>query len=348
MSRPLRVNIADGWYHVMHRGIERRRIFSDDRDRAHFVELLSELPERFRFRIHAFVEMHNHYHAIVQTPDANLSEGMQWLHLGYATWFNIRHDRVGPLFQGRFKSVPIENGAWAYELSVYVHLNPLHIAEFRLSKREKQAEGLGWREPTREEVTSRLQRLRSYAWSSYRAYGNYCGRPRWLHAESLLEQTGERAGLDQARAYRERVKQRLTKGVEESALERLRDGIAVGSEAFRSRIKELAGDVSREVTGKCDLRRRVVFREVVRCVEQVRGEDFQTFCKRRGDWGRPMVMWLARRYCGLTLREIGDQMGAMDYAAVSIALKRWEIRSKGDKTLRKLRKNVTDMLSVET
>ena len=98
MARPLRLLLADGWYHVFHRGTERGRILLDERDRGHFLELLGEVHERYRFRIHAFALMTNHYHAIIQTPEANLSEGMQWLHLSHATWFNARHARVGPFW----------------------------------------------------------------------------------------------------------------------------------------------------------------------------------------------------------------------------------------------------------
>ena len=76
--------------------------------------------------------MGNHYHLILQTPDANLSQGMQWFQLSYSSWFNAGHRRVGPLFQGRFKSIPIENEAWAHELSFYVHLNPLRVARLSL------------------------------------------------------------------------------------------------------------------------------------------------------------------------------------------------------------------------
>ncbi len=118
MTRPLRVHVEGGWYHVFGRGLERRAIFTEDRDREHFYELLGELSERYRICIHAHVCMTNHYHAILQTPDANLSRGMQWLHGSYSAWYNARHNRVGPLFQGRYRSIPVENSAWAYHLSL--------------------------------------------------------------------------------------------------------------------------------------------------------------------------------------------------------------------------------------
>ena len=105
MARPLRVDIEDGWYHITSRGIERRRIFTEDRERKHFLELLEEMSERYRVRVHAYVLMDNHYHLLIQTPQANASQAIHWLGVSYSVWFNRRHNRVGPLFQGRFKSV---------------------------------------------------------------------------------------------------------------------------------------------------------------------------------------------------------------------------------------------------
>ena len=105
MARPLRMAIVDGWYHVFGRGLERRAIFGDDRDREHLLELLADLSGRYRIRIHAYALMENHYHAILQTPEANLSRGMQWLHGAYSVWYNARHHRVGPLFQGRYRAI---------------------------------------------------------------------------------------------------------------------------------------------------------------------------------------------------------------------------------------------------
>ena len=118
----------------MHRGIERRTIFDGRHENEHFLELLGEVHERYRFRIHAYCLLVNHWHVIVQTSEANLSQGMQWLGLAYSSWYNARHDRVGPLFQGRFRSVPVEEGTWVYELSLYVHLNPVRTLEFGLDK----------------------------------------------------------------------------------------------------------------------------------------------------------------------------------------------------------------------
>ena len=102
MARHLRVHVADGWYHVTARGLERRIVFEDERDHEHFLELLPELVSRYGVKIHAYVLMSNHYHLLMQTPHANLSRAMQWLNVSYGVWFNRRRSRVGPVFQGRY------------------------------------------------------------------------------------------------------------------------------------------------------------------------------------------------------------------------------------------------------
>lgn len=345
MARPLRVNLPEGWYHCMNRGIERRSIFVDARDYKPFVALLGETVERYRFRIHAYCLMRNHYHAIIQTPDANLSEGMQWLELSYSRWFNTRRDRVGPLFQGRFKSVPVEDGSWAHELSLYVHLNPVRTAAYGLDRRRRKAEskGLG-PPPTPESVTARLKRLREYRWSSYRAYGGYETGPEWLTTTEIL---GRRAAKksERRKAYRRRLREVLSQGVDESRLERFRDVVGIGSAEFIVRIKARAGSGTRE-TERRRLRDRVSFEEVIRVVEHVRGHPRGEWISRHGDWGKWLVLKLARQRTGLTLAELGEKMGGSDYAAVSVGLKRFDTRLRKDRRIKALHNRALTMLNV--
>jgi putative transposase len=321
MVRPLRKLVPDGWYHVFGRGWDRRHIFSDDHDRHHFLELLEGLTESFRFRIHAFVLMDNHWHGIFQTPDANLSQGMQWFNTSYSAWFNARHGRVGSLWQGRYRDVLIEDSAWAYELSIYVHLNPLRLARLGLDKRGRMMEGTGYREPTREQSTERLQRLRNYHWSSYRAYAGYCAPQPWLSTQALW--TRAHAQPSQQRgSYRTELKARLTHGVDPDRAERLRDVIGIGGAAFARRVRESV-DPESEITHRRELRKRVSEKRVRDAVVAVRGESWQTFCESRGDWGRLIYLWAMHRYTGCTLREAGQHAGSMKPSTVSMAIKRW-------------------------
>ena len=342
MARPLRVLIENGWYHVFGRGWERRPIFCDERDRGHFLELLCGLHETYRFRIHAYVLMDNHHHLIVQTPDANLSRGMQWFNTSYSAWFNARHDRVGALWQGRYRDVVIENSAWAYDLSTYVHLNPLRITGLGLDKRGRVLEGKGFRVPTREQVTERLRRLREYRWSSYRAYAGYCAAPAWLTTTELWRRAHKDA-TQQRVAYRREVKRRLSHGMEANRLERLRDVIGIGSATFARPIRESASEDD-GLAQKKELRRKVSVDEMRAAVEKLRGEGWDQFACRRGDWGRSLFLWGVRKHCGLTLREAGQAVGGMKPTAADMALKRLEERAASDAQIRSRREELMRLL----
>ena len=128
MARPLRIERSGGRYHVTARGNERKAIYRNDSDRTHFLELLSQATERFGVRFHAYVLMDNHYHLLIETPEANLSAAMQWLNVSYSVWFNRRHGRAGHLFQGRFQGLIIEHDAGWQEVARYVHLNPVRLS----------------------------------------------------------------------------------------------------------------------------------------------------------------------------------------------------------------------------
>ena len=142
MSMPLRIAVKDGWYHVMARAPSRRSLFDDERAHEHFLELVGEMVERYGVVIHAYGLMPTHYHLLAQTPNANLSRAIQWLNASYSKWINGRAGDVGHVFSGRFKSVSVDGeGAWAEELSDYIHLNPVRIAGLEWGQTERKAEG---------------------------------------------------------------------------------------------------------------------------------------------------------------------------------------------------------------
>ena len=126
MARPLRLEFAGALYHVTARGNERHSIFlgNIDDDRGAFLDVLASTCERFNWICHAYCLMTNHYHLLVETPDANLSKGMHQLNGVYTQYVNRRHGRVGHLFQGRFKGILVERDSYLLELARYVVLNP--------------------------------------------------------------------------------------------------------------------------------------------------------------------------------------------------------------------------------
>lgn len=107
MARKARVEFAGAVYHVLDRGDRREAIFKDDADRRRFLETLGEVCQRTGWRVHAYVLMTNHYHFLLETPQANLVAGMRWFQTTWTMRFNARHHLSGHLFQGRYKSVVV-------------------------------------------------------------------------------------------------------------------------------------------------------------------------------------------------------------------------------------------------
>jgi putative transposase len=125
MPRQARLDIVDALQHVMVRGIEKRDIFDDDRDRFAFVERLSNLLVKTGTTCLAWSLLSNHAHLLLRPTKGKLSEMMQRLLTGYAIVFNMRHHRCGHLFQNRYKSIVCEEDSYLLELVRYIHLNPL-------------------------------------------------------------------------------------------------------------------------------------------------------------------------------------------------------------------------------
>jgi REP element-mobilizing transposase RayT len=202
MARAWRIEYEGAYYHLLSRGNERRNIFLCDEDRTLFLDTIGECGERFEIDIFSYVLMSNHYHLLLRTHRANLSKAIQWFSGTYTRRFNNRHGRSGHLFQGRFKSILVQNDAYVLQLSCYIHRNPLRA-------------GL-------------VQRLADYPWSSYRAYAYRQKKPvDWLTTSLILQQFQV---SNPHKAYREKV-QRYAR--EENRLwEDLRHGLILGSRQF--------------------------------------------------------------------------------------------------------------------
>jgi putative transposase len=125
MPRPPRPQFPGATYHVTTRGNRKHEIFLDDRDRIRFLQLVEHVVSSLDWRCHTYCLMTNHYHLLVETPDANISQGMQYLNGVYAKWFNWRHEYEGHLFERRFRGGLVEGGAHLLELTRYIVLNPV-------------------------------------------------------------------------------------------------------------------------------------------------------------------------------------------------------------------------------
>jgi REP element-mobilizing transposase RayT len=125
MPRPPRPQLPGGVYHVITRGNRRQRIFVARNDAPCFLGLLARVVRTLGWRCHDYCLMPNHYHAVVQTPAADLAVGMQRLNGVYAKWFNHHHGVEGHLFERRYRAIVIETDGQLLAVSRYLALNPV-------------------------------------------------------------------------------------------------------------------------------------------------------------------------------------------------------------------------------
>jgi REP element-mobilizing transposase RayT len=199
-------------YHVTARGNAGQEIFLDDEDREAFLATLGTVVARFHWIVHAYCLMTNHYHLLVETPEANLSRGMRQLNGVTTQAFNRRHDRTGHVLEGRFKAILVEKESPLLELARYVVLNPVRARA--------------------------VEHPRLWKWSSYRATSQETRVPDFLTTDWILAQFRSKRELPE-RGYRRFV----AEGRDIAVWENLRGGVFLGSDAF---VKKL----SRRLRGK--------------------------------------------------------------------------------------------------
>lgn len=208
MARPLRIELSGGLYHVTARGDRREAIFFDDEDRVAWLKLLGEVCDRFNWRCHAFCQMTNHYHLVVETPDGNLSRGMRQLNGVYTQHINRKYQRVGHLFQGRYTGILVEKDSYLLELARYVVLNPVRAGM--------------------------VSDAGDWPWSSYAMTTGRKTAHDWLETDWLLGQFGKSRRVAVA-AYRDFVRAGVG---QDSFWSDLRRQVFLGSEDFVVRMQQ--------------------------------------------------------------------------------------------------------------
>lgn len=178
MARPLRIQFPGALYHVTSRGNARNPIFLDDTDRFHFLDFLGSAVQRCNWLCHAYCLMGNHYHLLIETPNANLSKGMHLLNGNHTNRFNKRHETVGHIFQGRYKAILVSRDSHLLELCRYIVLNPLRAGM--------------------------VSDAADYRWSSYRGTLGQAHPPPWLSTSWILNQFGAERNQSRER-YRQFV-----------------------------------------------------------------------------------------------------------------------------------------------
>lgn len=180
MSRPLRIEYSGALYHVTARGNRLASIFLDEYDRRVWMGVLRKTCSRFKFRVHAYCQMTNHYHLLLETANANLSRGIRHLNGVYSQHVNRRHTLVGHLFQGRYKAILVQRESHLLELARYIVLNPVRAGM--------------------------VESANQWDWSSYHWTVTNDVPPPWMHTDWLLRQFSD-TRADAVQQYRQFVQQ---------------------------------------------------------------------------------------------------------------------------------------------
>ena len=310
MFRPLRIQYPDAWYHLMNRGRRREEIYTDKHDYMGFIDLLQEVSEIFNVSIAAYCLMSNHYHLLIQTPDANLSRFMRHINGVYTQRFNLRHGHDGPLFRGRYKSILIDQDSYLLELIRYIHRNPF---ESGLEKAFGQ-----------------------YLWSSHKGYLSNAGKWDWLHKEFILSIFSKDRNLG-IKLYKEFV---LKENSEDIAriLGRIRVPPVLGDERFMKTVKErfFNKKTDKEVPQSKSLAPSLA--EIRSAVCKSYGIDEKALlASKRGVANEPrkMAIYLARRISSESLDEIAKAFNVGTYSSVSSVVNRTGSQLRTESRLKK-------------
>jgi REP element-mobilizing transposase RayT len=307
MSRPLRIEFENAWYHVMNRGRHGEAVFHDATDYQGFMALIRETREMWGLRVAAFCLMPNHYHLLVQTPQGNISRCLRHINGVYTQRFNRRHQVDGQLFRGRYKSILVDGDSYLLELVRYIHRNPVRA-------------GLA-DQPGR------------YPWSSYQGYLSRNKKWDWLDTDLVMAMfsTDRREAIS---AYRKFMEQE-----DSGEIVKWLDGkkwpAALGTKEFLGRLKGKYSKADKEIPQ---------LRELAPELKQIRGavcayygiDEKELPSSRRGVFNEPrnMAILLTRRLTGERLVKIANEFGMNGYSSVSSVLQQMNRLAAQDKQMK--------------
>jgi len=305
----------------MNRGRRREEIYTDKHDYIVFIDLLKEASEMFNVSIAAYCLMSNHYHLLMQTPDANLSRCMRHINGVYTQKFNRRHGHDGPLFRGRYRSILIDQDSYLLELIRYIHRNPF---ESGLEKAFGQ-----------------------YPWSSHKGYLSNAKKWDWLYKEFILSMFSKNksAGI---KLYKEFVLKENSEDITR-ILGRIRVPPVLGDDRFIDWVKEsfFNQKYDKEVPQSKSLAPSL--EEIRSAVCKFYGIDEKVLLgSKRGVANEPrkIAIYLARRLSGENLDEIAKAFNVGTYSSVSSVVNRTGSQLRRDSRFKKSYQQISAALSM--
>lgn len=313
MARPLRIQYPDAVYHVTCRGNERQVIFKDDADRTRFLQTLTQSLNIYTVKLHTYVLMSNHFHLLVETPLGNLSEFMRKFNITYTSYYNRRHNRIGHLYQGRYKSILVDKNEYLSVLSRYIHLNPV-----RIKSMEKT--------PAKEKIRI----LTRYLWSSLPGYLLRRKRESFVDYRLVLSDYG--GDTDRARKkYRKALYEEMAAGA--GIHDMVLGQSILGGDEFVESITErfLKGKKDREQPSLRKINNYQAKAVILTVIANETGKRVEAIANEKGRL-RQMAMELLYRVGGLKGEEIGRIFG-VGYTSVSQERRRLRERLSNDRKL---------------
>ena len=303
MPRKLRVQYPGAIYHVMNRGDRREAIFEDDQDRWCFLQTLGQACEKTGWQVHAFCLMSNHFHLVVETPQANLVAGMKWLLGTYTSRFNRRHKEFGHLFSGRYKSLIIDGSGNGYLKTVcdYAHLNPV-----------------------RAKLLRKGQFLETYRWSSYGEYLKApAKRPEWLRVDRLLGEWGiPKDSPAGRRRYGRCMEERRRQEGPKADWKSVERGWCLGDRAFKEELlAQMHGQRGSHYGPELREADLVHAEKLVQAELSRRGwREAELGQRRKGDPDKIEIAWRLRQETTMTLKWIAQRLQMGTWTHVSNCL----------------------------
>ncbi len=301
----------------MNHGRRSESIFSDKQDYSMFIDLLLEIKEMWNVNIAAYCLMSNHYHILLQTPDANISRCMRHVNSVYTQRYNRKYGYDGPLFRGRYKTILVCNDGHLLQLVRYIHKNPVK--------------------------SGMVEDLKAYEWSSYKGYLSYSKKWEWLYKDYILSMI--------ASEKKKRMKSFIKFMHENDSDEVVRIFSSkklpsfFGSESFITEIKEkyYLNKKSYEVPESKKLAPSSKF--IISYVCKNYGISFGELRKtRRGVFNEPrnIVIYLLRHIRGESLKQIGERFNIKSYSTVSSVIQSVAKLKKSNRNINKKIRNIMD------
>lgn len=295
MTRPLRIQYSGAWYHIMNRGKNGESIFLEEADRITFIDLLKETASMWNMKIVAYCLMSNHYHLLIQTPDANISRCMRHINGLYTQYFNRAYKKDGPLFRGRYKAIIVDADSYLLQLLRYIHKNPLRAGV--------------------------VKEIKKFFWSSHNAYLSNKIQYNWIYKDFILSML-EKDKTKRQKAYRHFMLEEDSEEINQFFSKKTFPTI-IGSDKFIDRIKKKYYKLikNNEIPESKSLAPSIQgIKDMVCEIYNCNHEDLLTSKRGTCNEARNVAIYLSRRYTGLKLEQIGTEFNIKNYSSVSTVI----------------------------